>query len=97
MMGIVANVAEVGGQGGVAVCSRGGGLKGSPFTWGTWAVVVVSTGVVTIAPLLVALVAGRIAGLLHHIALRVVDRITWVARVLTTLVMLGPSCGARVA
>ena len=97
MMGIVANVAEVGGQGCVAVCSRGGCLKGSPFTWGTWAVVVVSTGVVTIAPLLVALVAGRIAGLLYHIALRVVDRITWVARVLTTLVMLGPSRGAGVA
>ena len=73
-------------------------MKSSPFTWGTWAVVVVSTGVVSVAsPLLVALVAGWIAGLLDHIALRVVPRITWVARVLPTLVMLRPSRGAGVA
>ena len=57
---VVANVAEVGGEGGVAVGSRGA-LKGATFTWGTWAVVVVSTSVISISSLFVAVVAVWIA------------------------------------
>ena len=97
MMSVVANVAEVGGQRGVAVCRRRG-LEGPSFTWGTGAVVVVSTSIVSIATtLFVALVAGGISRLLNDISLRVVHRVTWVAGILATLVMLRSPGRAGVA
>ena len=97
VVGIVANVAEVGGQRGVAVCRRRG-LEGPSFTRGTGAVVVVSTSIVSIATtLFVALVAGGISRLLNYISLRVVHRVTWVAGILATLVMLRSPGRAGVA
>ena len=77
----------------VAKVRREGGVAaGSCLTGTTRTVVVVGPGVVGVAPgLFVPLVAGRVAGLLHHGALRVVARgVAGVApRVLTaTLVLL---------